>query len=68
MEKLSSLLNVFELGDRMIFDPENISKKIDNDIDYAKVDEIRKNELEKSKSYLREYIKINEKEYSNLNR
>lgn len=57
MEKLSSLLNIFELGDRMIFDPENISKTIDNDIDYAKVDEIRKNELEKSKSYLREYIK-----------
>lgn len=57
MEKLSSLLNVFELGDRMIFNPENISKIIDNDINYATVDEIRKNELEKSKSYLKEFIK-----------
>ena len=57
IEKLSSLLEVFNLKDRMIFDASDIENKIDNEIDYVYVDEVRKNELEKSKSYLREYIK-----------
>lgn len=56
-EKLSSLLEVFNLKDRMIFDASDIENKIDNEIDYEYVDEVRKKELEKTRNYLREYIK-----------
>ncbi len=56
-EKLSSLLDSFNLKDRMIFNSNEISKKIDNSIDYNFIDEIRKKELEKTRNYLKAYIK-----------